>query len=120
MNDTLTIHPYSRVQGNNTLHYADLWVNGKKFRTLTGFSSVREAREETQKLADRYLAGEITLEDIRTLNARAKKVQGRTLREWAEHFNVSPQALSKAAKNKGLTLEQEILKRLPIHEHWEP
>lgn len=55
--------------------------------------------------------GQITPESIYT-PPRDPLILGKTLTEWAKSFKVSRNAIYKAAKNKNLSLEQEIRLRL--------
>ena len=80
--------------------------------TWRGFSSIEEATAAAEDVKRKLLSGELTVDDIR----KFRPVLGRRVTEWAAHFNVTRNALYKAARNKKITVEEEILRRLPLHE----
>ena len=65
---------------------------------------------EAKHLAHLLQNGLCTVEEIKDRH----KLLGKTLRQWAQHFQVSPSALYDAAKRARITPFQEVIHRLPI------
>lgn len=109
---TIKIYPFTAVQrSGNAYVYVTLALPDTRI-TLSGFSSVEDARHQAELIVQQLEAGEITIDTLR----KRRKFRGKTVVEWAAHFKVSRNALYKAARNKNLSVEEEILKRLPICE----
>ena len=105
---TIYIYPHA--------HYFDLQIreNGvyTYSTTVSGFSSLEAATTAAQILKHQIETGEVAVEDLR----QRFPVLGKQVIEWARHFGVSRNALYKAARNKKISMEEEILRRLPLHE----
>jgi hypothetical protein len=129
------VYPYGRMRNANIIYGAVISVDGKSVLHISNCTSVNDARNQGNVIADRLLSGQATVEDIRKerkavtdaqlaeRNARREKEKadkeadrlylGRSVIEWAAHFGVTKVAIYKAARNKKISIEQEIRRRLP-------
>lgn len=132
------VYPYERTLNTVTVYGAVISVDGKSALHISRCSSLTDARNQGNVIADRLLSGQATVEDIRKerkaiteaalaeRNARRSKEKsdkeadrlymGKSVIEWAAHFGVTRVAIYKAARKKKITIEQEIRRRLPPSE----